>query len=51
MDTNNNRVEDTEFDFLTPENVEQELEKLKLIEETYQSDDETLVKILTIVIL
>lgn len=38
-DFNNNRLE-TDFDALTPENVELELQKLKLIDSNYDSDED-----------
>lgn len=45
MDSNNNNVvtksQDDEFDYLKPENVEEELAKLKLLDEAYDSEDDT----------
>ena len=43
MDSNNNTLptEDAALDsYLTPENVEDELKKLKLLDENYASDDD-----------
>lgn len=43
VDRNNNQL-DTDFDYLTPENVEAELQRLKIIEDDYYSDDEQRVR-------
>ncbi|CAF0907657.1 unnamed protein product [Brachionus calyciflorus] len=39
-DKNSNSVLSTDFDALTPDNVEKELEKLKLIDDNYDSDED-----------
>jgi hypothetical protein len=41
MDANNNLSQEDNFEYLTKENVEAEVARMKLIEANYDSDDET----------